>query len=94
MMNSKTTLTFATIAMAAAMLTISSMAGQAFASTFPGSQGQGHEETDTCVQGDRSFGEDCPGESQKSPNRDECTTITAGKSDNIKDQDCEGEDVG
>jgi len=87
-MNSKTTLTIATIAIAAAMLAISPMANQAFASTFPGSQGQGHEEEEECVQGDRSFGEDCPGESQKNPNRLECDTTFAGKSDNIKDQDC------
>ena len=77
-MNTKTTLTIVTIAIAATMLVVSSMANVAFASF---SEGKGHERD--CVQGERNFGEDCPGESQKSPQRDERTF--AGKSGNLKD---------
>jgi hypothetical protein len=61
---------------------------------FPGENGQGHtkQNTETCTQtqsGDISTG-DCSGQSEKSPNKDEvtCTTTFAGKSSNIKDQQC------
>jgi hypothetical protein len=89
-MTSKTTyaLTIATIAIAAAMLAISPMASQVYGQ---GLQGKGHTKDTSCTQDGRDLGDECPGKSEKSPNRDECTTIFAGKSDNVKDVVCEEE---
>jgi hypothetical protein len=86
-MNSKTTLTIATIAIAAAMLAISPMANQAFAS-FSGSQGRGHTVEETCEGPSGNIKEgDCPGQSEKSDSQSETETTFAGKSRNEKDKD-------
>jgi hypothetical protein len=91
MMTSKTTytLTIVTIAIAATMLAISPMANQVLAQDFPGSGGQGHQRDTNCTQGGRDLGDECPGKSEEhNKNRDECTTVFAGKSDTIKFTNC------
>jgi hypothetical protein len=86
-MNSKTTLTIAIIAIAVAMIAISPMANQAFAS-FSGSQGRGHQTEETCVGPSGNIKEgDCPGQSEKSDSQDETETTFAGRSNNVKDRD-------
>jgi hypothetical protein len=92
-MNIKTTLIIATIAIAATTLAISPMVtNPAFASTFPGSNGQGHETTitETCTNNGGKVKEGpCGGNSAESDNNDDTTTTitTAGKSTNEKDRD-------
>ena len=55
---------------------------QAFAQDCPGCGGAGHEKTQTCDKKNTPEIEQgpCPGESQKSKNKDESTTINAGQS--------------
>ena len=55
---------------------------QAFAQDCPGCQGGGHEREETCDKKNTDEIEEgpCPGESQKSKNKDEETIINAGKS--------------
>jgi hypothetical protein len=59
---------------------------QAFAQDCPGCQGGGHEREETCDKKNTDVIEEgpCPGESQKSKNKDEGTTINAGQSGNPK----------
>ena len=55
---------------------------QAFAQDCAGCGGGGHLRAETCEQTQSGdvVADDCPGQSQKSPNKDETTTIDAGKS--------------
>jgi hypothetical protein len=88
-MNSKTTyvLTIATIAIATATLAISPMVTQVFAS-FSGSNGEGHETTQTCTNNGGKVKEGpCGGNSAQSDNNADTTTTTRGKSNNIADQE-------
>jgi hypothetical protein len=59
---------------------------QAFAQDCPGCEGGGHEREETCDKKNTVEVEEgpCPGESQKSKNKDEETIINAGKSGNPK----------
>ena len=87
-MITKTFAALAAIAVALTLAVVPALTSQALA--FPGENGQGHTKTETCDQtasGGSTTG-DCPGKSEKSPNKEECTTTLAGKSSNIKDQTC------
>ena len=65
-----------------------------FATSFPGDKGRGHDrETETsCSDPKFADRESCPGNSENAQGNDrddeECTTVFAGKSDNIKFSDC------
>jgi hypothetical protein len=87
--NKVTFAALAAIAVATSLAVLpAALANQALA--FPGENGQGHKRTEECTQtqsGGTTTG-DCPGSSEKSPNKEECTTTFAGKSSNIKDQTC------
>jgi hypothetical protein len=87
-MITKTFAALAAIAVALTLAVVPALTSQALA--FPGENGQGHQREEDCTQtqsGGSTSG-DCPGQSEKSPNKEECTTVFAGKSSNIKDQTC------
>ncbi len=93
MMNTK--IVTGTIALSALMLALApAVMSQVFAQDFPGSQGGGHdrEETKSCSDPKFADRESCPGKSEDAQGNDredeECTTVFAGKSDNIKFSDC------
>ena len=58
----------------------------AVASSFPGEQGQGHNQQTDCDHGPP--GQDCPGKSEDADSHEECTTTFAGKSKHVKDTTC------
>ena len=76
----------ATIALSALMLALAP-AVMSQVSAFPGENGQGHTKQTDCDHGPE--GQACPGGSGSPDGQDrECTTVFAGKSDNIKSSDC------
>ena len=83
-MNTKVTFAaIAAISVALALAVVPALTtSQAFAQDCPGCQGGGHDRDETCTQtqSDDVVEGDCPGESQKSKNKDEVTIIDAGKS--------------
>jgi hypothetical protein len=89
MINKTTIAALAAIAVATSLAVVpAALTNQALA--FPGENGQGHQRAEECTQtqsGGSTTG-DCPGQSEKSPNKEECTTTFAGHSSNIKDQNC------
>jgi hypothetical protein len=87
-MNSKTTLTIATIAIAAVMLAISPMVTNPAFASFSGSKGKGHTTEETCTSPNERVTEgDCKGQSEKSGPHQESETTFAGKSNQPKDTD-------
>jgi hypothetical protein len=89
-MITKTFAALTAITVALALAVVPALNDQVYAQDCNGCNGQGHQKDTGCTQGNPDFPE-CPGESAKNnPNRDDCTVVFSGNSDNIKFEDPEG----